>query len=491
MSETIQPKATIVIFGATGDLANRKLYPSIYRLYKSGKLDENFAVIGLARRGWDNDIIREKVEQSIQGLTSEDEDISEFTSHFYYKSFDVTSTDSYTDLKFMVESLEREYHTEGNRLFYLAMAPDFFGTIANQLKDHGLKETSGWTRLVIEKPFGHDLPSAKKLNKELQAAFDENQIYRIDHYLGKEMVQNIEVIRFANGIFEHLWNNQFINNIQVTSSETLGVEERAHYYDASGATRDMIQNHMLQMVALLAMEPPINLSTEEIRSEKIKVLRALRTIKEEKVHKYFVRGQYGPGEIDGKKVNGYQDEAEALKDSTTETFVAAKLVIDNYRWAGVPFYIRTGKRMKEKSTKIVVEFKDIPMNLYHKKDDLRNPNLLVINIQPNEGITLHLNAKKTGYGNLTEPIQLAYHQDSESGINTPEAYEKLIYDSMLGDATNFTHWDEVALSWEFVDRLLASWANTKPDFPNYESGSMGPKAADELLERNGFHWWPE
>lgn len=320
------------------------------------------------------------------------------------------------------------------------MAPDFFGTIANQLKNHGLKETSGWTRLVIEKPFGHDLPSAKKLNKELQAAFEENQIYRIDHYLGKEMVQNIEVIRFANGIFEHLWNNQFINNIQVTSSETLGVEERAHYYDKSGATRDMIQNHMMQMVALLAMEPPINLSTEEIRSEKIKVLRALRPIKEEKVSKYFVRGQYGAGNVNGEEVIGYQDEAEELKDSETETFVAGKLAIDNYRWAGVPFYIRTGKRMKEKSTKIVVEFKDIPMNLYHKKDDLRNPNLLVINIQPNEGITLHLNAKKTGNGNLTEPIQLAYHQDAQSGINTPEAYEKLIYDSMLGDATNFTHW---------------------------------------------------
>ncbi|MFD1334593.1 glucose-6-phosphate dehydrogenase [Oceanobacillus iheyensis] len=490
MEQTIQPRAVIVIFGATGDLAKRKLFPSIYRLYRSGKLDEHFAVIGLARRPWTDEVLRENVENSIQEALSPDEDLSEFISHFYYKSFDVTEKESYQGLNEIIQNLEGQYQTEGNRLFYLAMAPDFFGAIANQLNDYGLKNTSGWTRLVIEKPFGHDLPSAKKLNHELQAAFREDQIYRIDHYLGKEMVQNIEVIRFANGIFEHLWNNRFISNIQITSSETLGVEERARYYDTSGATRDMVQNHMLQMVALLAMEPPISLTTEEVRSEKIKVLRALRMMETNEIDDYFIRGQYGAGTVKGNSVIGYQDEDEQLENSRTETFVAGKLLIDNYRWAGVPFYIRTGKRMTEKSTKIVIEFKDIPMNLYYQKDDQRNPNLLVINIQPNEGITLCLNARKSGEGALAEPIQLAYHQNAVSGINTPEAYEKLIYDSMLGDATNFTHWDEVALSWQFVDKILANWSENQPAFPNYRSGSMGPDASDELLKKDGFHWWP-
>lgn len=489
MSNELQPKVVIVIFGATGDLAKRKLFPSIYRLYQSGKISKNFAVVGLARRPWTDEVLRENVTNSIHEAISPEEDLEEFTSHFYYQPFDVTDESSYSGLNMLINDLDGTYQTEGNRIFYLAMAPEFFGTIANKLEQYGLKESPGWSRLVIEKPFGTDLESAKKLNKELRAAFDEKQIYRIDHYLGKEMVQNIEVIRFANGIFEHLWNNRFISNIQITSSETLGVEERARYYDHSGATRDMVQNHMLQMVALLAMEPPISLTTEEIRSEKIKVLRAIRNMDPDEVDDFFVRGQYGSGDMNGKSVQSYRDEADELTTSNTETFVAGKLLIDNYRWAGVPIYIRTGKRLSEKSTKIVIEFKDIPMNLYYKKDKDRHPNLLIINIQPNEGITLCLNAKKSGSGSLAEPIQLAYNQNAVSGINTPEAYEKLLYDCMVGDATNFTHWDEVALSWEFVDTILDVWSKNKADFPNYQSGSMGPDAADKLLAKDGFHWW--
>ncbi|RKQ34344.1 glucose-6-phosphate dehydrogenase [Oceanobacillus halophilus] len=491
MSEKRQPKATIVIFGATGDLAKRKLFPSIYNLYKKGKLSENFAVVGLARRPWTDEILRENVEQSIKqaSFSSADEDLREFTSHFYYNSFDVTDDSTYDGLNKLMIDLEDKYQTEGNRLFYLAMAPNFFGLIAKKLKEYGLKESSGWTRLIIEKPFGTNLSSAKELNNEIREAFDEDQIYRIDHYLGKEMVQNIEVIRFANGIFEHLWNNQYISNIQITASETLGVEERARYYDESGAVRDMLQNHILQMVALLLMEPPIKLTTDEIRSEKIKVLRALRKIDSEKIDKYFVRGQYDSGEMNGEALPSYREEDEQLANSTTETYVAGKLVIDNYRWAGVPIYVRTGKRMAKKTIDITIQFKDLPMNLYYKSEKERHPNLLSIKIQPDEGITLSINANKAGAGSLAEPVQLSLNNNDVPGINTPEAYEKLLYDCTIGDATNFTHWDEVALSWEFVDPILETWAEQQPNFPNYKSGSMGPKEADELLERDGNHWW--
>ncbi|MFC3040384.1 glucose-6-phosphate dehydrogenase [Virgibacillus xinjiangensis] len=489
MTDQQRPKSVIVIFGATGDLAKRKLFPSIYRLYQNGKISEDFAVIGLARRPWTNDTLRENVEISIEETVAGAQNLEEFSSHFYYQSFDVTEPSSYNGLNELLQELEGTYQTEGNRIFYLAMAPEYFGSIANNLKEYGLKETEGWTRLVIEKPFGHDLESAKELNNQIREAFNEDQIYRIDHYLGKEMVQNIEVIRFANGIFEHLWNNRFISNIQITSSESLGVEERARYYDRSGAARDMVQNHMLQMVALLAMEPPINLTTDEIRSEKIKVLRALRNLTEEDVDENFVRGQYGPGVIRRRNVNGYREEAEELAYSPTETFVAGKVMIDNYRWAGVPFYIRTGKRLAEKATHIVVEFKDIPMNLYYE-DQKKNPNLLVISIQPNEGVTLFLNAKKAGHGSSAQPIQLSYNSESVNGINTPEAYEKLLFDCMQGDTTNFTHWDEVANSWEYIDSILSAWSKQEPDFPNYNSGSMGPDEADKLLEKDGFHWWP-
>ncbi len=489
MNNEIKPKSIIVIFGATGDLARRKLFPSIYRLYQGGKIGEDFAVVGVARRPWTNDILRENVKASIQSDISANDNTDAFLSHFYYQPFDVTDTSSYEKLGSVIDDLEGTYRTDGNRIFYLAMAPQFFGIIANNLKEYGLKDGAGWTRLVIEKPFGHDFQSAKTLNDEIRAGFEEHQIYRIDHYLGKEMVQNIEVIRFANGLFEHLWNNRFIANIQVTSSESLGVEERARYYDTSGATRDMVQNHMLQMVSLLAMEPPINLTTDEIRSEKIKVLRAIRKIENNDVAKHFVRGQYGEGKVHGKQLPSYREEDDSLTDSNTETFVAGRIMIDNYRWAGVPIYIRTGKRMAEKSTKIVVEFKDIPMNLYYENKDDRHPNLLVINIQPNEGITLHVNAKKAGASSFAEPVQLAYSSNGVSGINTPEAYEKLLYDVMLGDGTNFTHWDEVALAWQFVDSILRVWENEKADFPNYDSGSMGPDEAEQLLEQDGFHWW--
>jgi len=487
----VQPKSIIVIFGATGDLAKRKLFPSIFRLYKANKLSEDFAVVGVARRPWTNDELRENVKKSVSSFKNSDADIEKFASHFYYQPFDVTDVASYQELKSLTESLDEQYNVPGNRIFYLAMAPEFFGTIASNLKNEGLTQTEGWSRLVIEKPFGHDYPSAEELNEQIRHAFKEDQIYRIDHYLGKEMVQNIEVIRFANALFEPMWNNQYISNIQITSSETLGVEDRGRYYESSGALRDMVQNHMLQMVALLAMEPPIKLTPEEIRSEKVKVLRALRSLSVDEVDDYFVRGQYGKGVLEGEEVIGYREGNSVDPESNTATFVSGKLMIDNFRWAGVPIYIRTGKRMKEKATTIVVQFKDLPMNLYFNKDKEIHPNLLVIHIQPEEGITLHLNARKTPGDTSSTPINLNYCNNCGDKMNTPEAYERLIYDCMLGDATNFTHWDEVALSWKFVDTISEAWESTKAqNFPNYESGSMGPKESDALLAEDGFHWWP-
>lgn len=478
----------LMIFGATGDLAQRKLFPSLYRLYTKGRLSENFACIGIGRREWDTERLKQHIFESIANEQGNAEEKQEFTKLFYYHSLDVSQEEaSYNELKELADTLDSQYDLKGNRLFYLAMAPEYFGSIATRLKEDGLTETAGYKRLVIEKPFGHDYESARQLNDQLRKSFAEDEIYRIDHYLGKEMVQNIEVIRFANAFFEPLWNNHYIANIQITSTETLGVEDRGRYYENSGALRDMVQNHIMQIVSLLAMEPPIKLSTDEIRSEKVKVLRALKPIKDDEVDNYFVRGQYGAGEMDGKLVPSYREENMVAEDSNTETFVAGKLLFENFRWAGVPFYIRTGKRLGEKSTQVVVQFKDVPMNLFYRTEEKLNPNLLVINIQPEEGITLHLNAKKGG----KTPVQLSFLTSKYDRFNTPEAYERLLFDAMRGDATNFSHWDEVALSWKYTDVISRAWEREPAAcFPNYPSGSMGPVSADELLSKDGFHWWP-
>ncbi|MBC1795239.1 glucose-6-phosphate dehydrogenase [Listeria booriae] len=488
MTEVKEQVALITIFGGTGDLANRKLYPSLYHLFTKGFLKENFAVIGTARRPWTNDFFREKVVESLKGIEEEGFDPQDFASHFYYQSHDVTNRESYVQLKNLSDELDKKYELQGNRLFYLAMAPNFFGTIASRLKSEGFVDNDGFSRLIIEKPFGRDLASAQELNESLRQAFAENEIYRIDHYLGKEMIQNISVIRFANSIIESLWNNRYIDNVQVTLSETLGVEDRGRYYEESGALRDMVQNHILQIVSLLAMEPPIKLTTQEIRHEKVRALRSLRVIEGEDVYKYFVRGQYGPGTVDGEQLEGYRQAENVDPDSNTETFVAAKLMIDNFRWSGVPFYIRTGKRLAKKATQIAIQFKSVPMNLFGGQQSLAG-NVLVIHIQPDEGITLHMNVKEPGQGMLTMPINLNYAHSSPDGMNTPEAYEKLIQDCLNGDATYFSHWDEVSLSWNFVDKVANVWSNTKEHFPNYTSGTMGPKEADKLVAQDGFEWF--
>ena len=398
----------ITIFGATGDLSHRKLFPSLFHLYQQDNVDEHIAIIGVGRRDYTNDFFREQVKQSIQKHVKDTHRLDEFMEHVFYFKNDVKEEQSYRELLTFSNELDDKFKLEGNRLFYLAMAPQFFGPISDYLKASGLTATKGFKRLVIEKPFGSDFKSAEKLNNQLRQSFKEEEIYRIDHYLGKDMVQNIEVLRFANAMFEPLWNNKYISNIQVTSSEILGVEDRGGYYESSGALKDMVQNHMLQMVALLAMEAPISLKSEDIRAEKVKVLKSLRQLKPEEVNLNFVRGQYGEGTINDQHVISYRDEDRVASDSNTPTFVSGRLTIDNFRWAGVPFYIRTGKRMKSKCIQVVVEFKEVPMNLYYQTDKLLDSNLLVINIQPNEGISLHLNAKKSIQGIETKPVQLSY-----------------------------------------------------------------------------------
>lgn len=495
MVQNHEVPAMIILFGATGDLARRKLYPALFSLYKEGLLSERFAVMGLARSPLADRDFRERVKDSILRHSryplSNQEEWDRFAGHFFYQPLDIHDLDGFYHLREMGSSLDQQFSLAGNRIFYLSMAPDYFGQIAHNLHVSGFTEGRGWKRLVIEKPFGHDLPSATRLNEEIRRFFAEEEIYRIDHYLGKEMVQNIEVIRFANSIFEPIWNNRYIANVQITSSETVGVEDRGGYYDKAGALLDMVQNHILQMVAMVAMEPPGRLETEAIRDEKVKVLRSLRRYEKETVLQNVVSGQYTEGEIKGEKVRAYRQEAKVAPDSVTETYVAAKLMVDNFRWAGVPFYIRTGKRMAVKSTEITVQFKDLPMNLYFHKSGELGPNLLTIHIQPDEGITLHLNAKRPGALGGVLPIAMEVSKDSGIGYNSPEAYERLLHDILHGDSTNFTRWDEVASAWEWVDPITEVLRETaKETLHFYPAGSMGPQAAHQLLQRDDAFWWP-
>ncbi|MFD1954336.1 glucose-6-phosphate dehydrogenase [Paenibacillus thailandensis] len=487
--------AVYYLFGATGDLAKRKLFPALFSLYKEGKLTENFAVVGLARRSRANEQFRQDVYESIVEFCRYKVDDTElwnrFAEHFEYMPLDINNVDAFRELNKLTDELNRKFDIPDNRLFYLALAPSLFGPVSFNLRDSGMLEAKGWTRVIIEKPFGYDLPSAQELNNELSQVFKEEEIFRIDHYLGKEMVQNIQVIRFANAFFEPLWNNNYIANVQITLSETVGVEDRGGYYDKSGALRDMTQNHMLQMLTMIAMEPPSSLNGEHIRDEKVKVLRSLRPYAtSEEVRANVIRGQYTSGVVKGTELPAYREEDSVNPESTTETYLAAKVAVDNFRWAGVPFYIRTGKRLPVKTTEVVIEFKSMPQNvLFAQRHDL-SPNLLVIRVNPMEGIYIKVNAKTPGADNEVQPVAMEFCQSCQIGLNTPEAYERLIHDAVRGDSTYFTRWDEVAQAWEFVDRIAAAWKESQDDLHMYPAGSWGPEAADKLLAADGFHWWP-
>ncbi|MFD0714428.1 glucose-6-phosphate dehydrogenase [Paenibacillus sp. GCM10027626] len=487
--------AVYYLFGATGDLARRKLFPALFSLYKEGKLAEDFAVVGLARRPRTDEQFRTDVYDSIGEFCRYKADDAElwakFAQHFVYMSLDINNVDGFRELRRLTEQLDAKFSIPGNRLFYLALAPELFGPVSFNMRDGGLLETSGWTRLVIEKPFGYDLESARKLNEQLSQVFKEQEIYRIDHYLGKEMVQNIEVLRFANAFFEPLWNNKHIANVQITLSETVGVEERGGYYDKSGALRDMAQNHMLQMLAMIAMEPPSRLHPEDIRDEKVKALRSLRPYTtSDEVARHVVRGQYIEGSLKGQSLPGYRQEDSVNPASVTETYFAARVFVDNFRWAGVPFYIRTGKRLPVKTTEVVIEFKNVPDNvLFARRHDL-SPNLLVIRVNPMEGIYIKINAKKPGSDNVVQPVSMEFCQSCQIGLNTPEAYERLLHDASRGESTYFTRWDEVAQAWAFVDKIAAAWREDSSQLHTYAAGTWGPAHTDELLAEDGFHWWP-
>jgi glucose-6-phosphate 1-dehydrogenase len=485
----------VVIFGASGDLTKRKLVPALYRLMKQRLIPAEFAVLGSARTVISDDDFRANMREGLikyGGETDIDEAVWEsFARGLYYLPGDFSDAQTCVLLKKKLEEIDAERGTRGNRIFYLSTAPQFFGQIAEYLGAAGMAQPASdenWVRIIVEKPFGHDLDTARELNEQLAAVFKENQVYRIDHYLGKETVQNLLVFRFANSIFEPLWNRQYIDHVQITNAEAIGVEGRGGYYEGTGVVRDMLQNHVFQVTSLIAMEPPASLGASGVRDEKIKAMQAVRPIPVSAVDEFAVRGQYGAGYVLGEKVVGYREETGVDPKSTTETYAAVKLYFDNWRWAGVPFYLRSGKRLPRRVTEIAIQFRDVPHRLFTMNDETLEPNWLIIRVQPHEGITLRFGAKLPGLATRIREVNMDFRYGSSFGVEVPEAYERLLLDCMLGDSTLYARRDMVERGWEIVMPILQHWAETEPEFPNYAAGSPGPAAADELLAREGRRW---
>lgn len=495
-SRPMPQPCTVVIFGATGDLTHRKLIPGLYNLAADGDLPSALTVVGFARREKSDDQFRAELEQAARKFSRQsvqDELWGSFAKRVFYHRSEFADDDGYKRLAARLDQIDAEHGTAGNRLFYLAVSPADFGTILAKLDAFGLNKArkGSWARVVVEKPFGTDLPSAQKLNAAVSSTFPEKDTFRIDHFLGKETAQNIMVLRFANAIFEPLWNNQHIDHVQITASEPLGVEGRGPYYDVSGALRDMVQNHLLQLLCLVAMEPPTDLLADSVRDEKVKVLRSLHPIVGEDVAKNVVRGQYSAGAINGKNVIAYRDEERLNPQSMTETYAAMKIQVDNWRWAGVPFYVRVGKRLPKSGTEIAVQFKSAPSVLFNKHSAASmGHNTLVIRIQPDEGISLRMQSKIPGSALRIEPVKMDFHYGTSFGKASPEAYERLLLDAMSGDATLFARRDEVEHAWSFIDPIEQAWhgASNTPGLYFYPAGSWGPSEADELLERDGRKW---
>ena len=476
----------LVIFGASGDLTHKKLMPALYALAMRRLLPSRFAIVGVSRTEETDDGFRDDMKQAVQQHARDEfrQDIwDELAATMRYVATDFADAGGEKKLAKLLEQLDGEHELGGNRVYYLAVPPPAFPTIVETL---GKQRTAkGWTRLIVEKPFGHDLASAKELNALLLEHFTENEIFRIDHYLGKETVQNMLALRFANGIFEPIWNRQFIDHVQITVAESIGIEGRAGYYEAAGAIRDIFQNHLLQLLALTAMEPPIDFTAESVRNEKVKVLRALHTPGPKSV----VRGQYGRGYIEGEEVVAYREEQGVAPDSMTETYVAAKLFVDNWRWADTPFYVRMGKRLARRETTIAIQFKRAPHPPFEEtaSEGLR-PNVLLVHVQPDEGVSLAIGAKVPGQGMTIRTVHMDFLYGGAFRTAMPEAYERLILDTMLGDGTLFTRADEVEEQWLLVDAIVAAWQRDRPGFPNYAAGTWGPPSAEDLLRRDGRSW---
>jgi glucose-6-phosphate 1-dehydrogenase len=487
----------IVIFGASGDLTKRKLIPAIFDLCAQKLLPEKFSLLGVGRTEFSDEAFRKSMLESLEKYSehkNNDTDLlTKFSERLHYISFDTNSADEYTKLKNKLAEIDVNNGTSDNFIYYLATPPKIYGTIAENLAAQGLNhqdENTGWRRIIVEKPFGYDLKSARELNKKLLSFFTEDQIYRIDHYLGKETVQNLLVFRFANGIFEPLWNQKYIDKIEITSAEDIGVEDRGGYYDGSGALRDMIQNHMLQLTGLFAMEPPSNFAADSIRNETLKVFQSIRPINKGDVENYVIRGQYTESVIRGEKVKGYREEKDIPPDSRTETFVAMKFFIDNWRWGGTPFYVRSGKRLPARVTEIVIHFKPTPHSLFGKTwDDSLSHNELIIRIQPDEGILLKFGMKMPGSGFKVKTVNMDFHYSDLSDIYLPTAYERLLLDSILGDQTLYTRGDAVEACWKFIDPILQEWKdNPESKVYGYPAGTWGPPEADKLMEGDENSW---
>jgi len=495
MAQALHPEpATIVIFGASGDLTRRKLVPALYNLFLDGYLPNRFAVIGVGRKAMTDDDFQQRMRDGVDQFSrrgkAEDETWKEFARHLSFLSADADDPATYSTLEERLSAHDQEWGTKAHRIFYQATPPLLVETIVQHIGKTRLAHDRQRTRIVLEKPFGHDLASARELNNMLTGVFDESQIYRIDHYLGKETVQNILAFRFANALFEPIWDRRYIDHVQITVAEKVGVEHRGGYYDHAGALRDMIQNHLLQILCLIAMEPPVAFDADEIRDRKVDVLRAIRQRPQIHLHEFAVRGQYGAGWIQGEHVAAYRDEPGVDPDSPTETFAAVKLFVDNWRWQDVPFYLRTGKRLPTRASQVLIQFRPVPHQSFPSSAGLDwQPNRLLIHIQPEESIVLRFQAKQPGPAMRLSPVEMRFCYRDAFDATPPEAYETLLLDVILGDATLFMRADQVEAAWSVVTPILEGWESVAPvGFANYQAGTWGPEAAEALIAQDGRSW---
>jgi glucose-6-phosphate 1-dehydrogenase len=493
--ERMPDPAAFVLFGATGDLAHRKVVPALLQLWRTHLLPREFCILACGRRPYDDETFRTELRDSLRRYSRvpvEGDILEEFLAQVMYHQGDFGDEGTYQRLEARLAEVERREGTDGNALFYLATQPSAFAPIIGQIGRAGLDHEvhgGGWRRIVIEKPFGRDLDSAIRLNREVGKVFRESQVYRIDHYLGKETVRNLLVFRFGNGIFEPIWNRRYVDHVQITVAESIGVEGRGRFYEETGAARDVLQNHLLQLLSLVAMEPPTAFSADELRDEKVKVTRAIAPLGPMDVARDVIRGQYGAGWVAAEPVPGYRQEPEVDKVSETETYVAARFQVDDWRWSGVPFYVRTGKRMPKRTSEIAIQFKAVPHRLFKESSLDPEPNLLAMRIQPDEGIVLRFGAKVPGLGIDVRTVNMDFTYGSSFSVDSPDAYETLILDALLGDASLFTRADEVEAAWAVVTPILDAWLEQpSPDFPNYDAGAWGPAAAEALLARDGRRW---